>query len=125
MDLFNREGVLPAVMGALRGYVDSSSTELKVRALAVLAEVITARQDDDGQVELDLNAKCLYGLDRQPMDRLVALCKQPISELAAAAYGVLVKLAVQQWGLFLFNVLVYICLARYGCLSNFEHHAQA
>jgi 26S proteasome non-ATPase regulatory subunit 5 len=94
-----RNSFFDVVIPPMTRHIKSGTAEAKVRALAVLADLIELHPGETEQEEAKVNEDFLAAVDPKLLSSLMDMAKQPFPDMASTVHVVFLRMAHQKWGL--------------------------
>ncbi|XP_026294431.1 26S proteasome non-ATPase regulatory subunit 5-like [Frankliniella occidentalis] len=89
---------LPETMRKMVEKLPSLPIEMKVRLLNTIANILQLNVSDQNNQSLSMTKRWFEALSPQPMDFVMALCRQPFPETRLAGFQLMHVLATNPWG---------------------------
>uniref|UniRef100_A0A3Q3N2P7 26S proteasome non-ATPase regulatory subunit 5 n=1 Tax=Mastacembelus armatus TaxID=205130 RepID=A0A3Q3N2P7_9TELE len=87
-----------AVLLRMSQLASSGATELRVRSLDAISQLLTLQPEQQTEDLLALTESWFHLLSNQPMDMIRTISTQPFPELHCGALGIFTAIATQPWG---------------------------
>ncbi|XP_034458308.1 26S proteasome non-ATPase regulatory subunit 5 [Hippoglossus hippoglossus] len=87
-----------AVLLRMSKLAGSGATELRVRSLEAISELLTLEPEQQTEDLLALTESWFHLLSKQPIDMIRTISTQPFPELHCGAMGIFTAIAIQPWG---------------------------
>ncbi|RVE61633.1 hypothetical protein OJAV_G00172360 [Oryzias javanicus] len=87
-----------AVLARMSQLASSGATELRVRSLDAISQLLTLMPEQQTEDLLALTESWFHLLSKQPMEMICSISTQPFPELHCAALQIFAAVATQPWG---------------------------
>uniref|UniRef100_A0A671W7N6 26S proteasome non-ATPase regulatory subunit 5 n=2 Tax=Sparus aurata TaxID=8175 RepID=A0A671W7N6_SPAAU len=87
-----------AVLLRMSQLASSGATELRVRSLDAISQILTLQPEQQTEDLLALTESWFHLLSKHPMDMICNISTQPFPELHCGALGIFTAIATQPWG---------------------------